>query len=65
MYKFVNKRRVSRYFQPIDKTQYVKGICNDNYSACIILHRWLDSPTEVNAYYTPQFNQFGKNICNG
>ena len=24
--------------------------------------RWLSAPTEVNAYYSPQFNQFGKNL---
>ncbi|XP_065890884.1 endothelin-converting enzyme homolog [Dysidea avara] len=38
--RFVVNTLVSRYFHPIDKTQ------------------WLDAPTEVNAYYTAQFNQF-------
>ena len=26
----------------------------------MMIYRWLDAPTEVNAYYTAQFNQFGK-----
>ena len=25
--------------------------------------RWLNAPTAVNAYYSPQFNQFGMSYC--
>ena len=37
--------------------------CMHNHNiAYMYYYRWLDPPTEVNAYYSPQFNQFGKNI---
>ena len=51
--------------KPVNRYQYALQLQLDNINeyACSV-NRWLSAPTQVNAFYTPLFNKFGKIVKN-